>query len=146
MRTATTSRSVATPSSSSRRSVQDLLVDRTVELAEAREKNAELITRLRGVLGSDPTEATRAMTWVTRAQEAEKLLLELTEWIRNNPSIEGLLPWGFPHKLRAQLKTIEILHRDQESLGERPGDDEWWTRYATGDNGVERNLPPGEKP
>lgn len=100
------------------------------EEAEAlRERVADLEGRLRGVLNNDPETATRALAWMTRAENAERLLLELVGWIDANPSVVGLLPTGYSARLMAQLKLVSILKRDQEALAERSPEDEWWEAW-----------------
>lgn len=106
------------------------LLDRALEAEDARDvalaRVADLESRLRGVLNNDPETASRALAWVSRAENAERLLLELRAWLDENPSVTDLLPTGYASRLTAQLKSVQILKRDQEQLGERPPDDEWW--------------------
>lgn len=109
------------------------LLDRALaaeeEADKARARAADLEERLRGVLNNDPETATRALSWMTRAENAERLLMELLRWIDSNPSVSELLPTGYSSRLIAQLKLVAILKRDQESFAERPPEDEWWESW-----------------
>lgn len=104
-----------------------LLAEEKVEGLEARV--ADLESRLRGVLNNDPETASRALAWMQRAENAERLLLELRGWLDRNPSVGDLLPTGYASRATAQLKTVAILKRDQQALGERPPEDEWWQSW-----------------
>lgn len=109
------------------------LLERVAEAEEerdaARARTLDLEARLRAVLNSNPETATRALAWMTRAENAERLLLELRGWLDANPSVGELLPTGYVSRLMAQLKSVAILHRDQEALAERPPEDEWWESW-----------------
>lgn len=96
------------------------------ERDEARGRISDLEQRLIAVLGSDPTSASRALSWMSRAENSETLLRELAVWLENNKSVGDLLPSGFATRLRTQLKTVEILKRDQAALAEKPPEGEWW--------------------
>lgn len=109
------------------------LLERALLAEEAadklRERISDLEDRLRGVLNNDPETASRALAWMQRAENAERLLLELRGWLDQNPSVADLLPTGYASRMTAQLKTIAILKRDQQALGERPAEDEWWQSW-----------------
>lgn len=113
---------------------QARLLDRALaaeEVAdELRERVGDLEHRLKGVLNNDPETATRAFAWLQRCENAERLLLELRAWLRQNPSVGELLPTGYADRVKAQLKIVEILRRDQASLGERLPEDEWWIGWG----------------
>lgn len=68
--------------------------------------------------------------WMGRVKNAESLLIELEKWLRENPSVRDLLPVGFHTRMRAQLGSVEIMRRDQVSMGESPPDDEWWEGFG----------------
>jgi hypothetical protein len=114
------------PSLSSALSRQELL-DRAfaaeAEAARWRRRADDLEERLGYLVGTEPDDALRATTWITRAELAESLLAELWQWIVENPSVRDLLPTGFPERVNSQLKSLLILKRDQGSLGEVAGDD-----------------------
>lgn len=101
---------------------QDLL-DRAIaaelQLKSRSEELEAVQETLKALLVGDISE-TAAGSWVARAEHAERLLGELVRWIGDNPSVETLLPIGYASRVRAQLHTLEILHRDQEALGEKP--------------------------
>lgn len=101
-----------------------LAAEEALEVAQARITDLE--GRLRGVLNTNPETASRALAWVQRTENAERLLLELRRWLDENPSVADLLPTGFVSRMMAQLKSVAILKRDQEAFGERPPEDEWW--------------------
>lgn len=99
------------------------------EADRLRERIADLEDRLRGVLNNDPETASRALSWMQRCENAESLLLELLGYLDTNPSVTDLLPTGYASRVTAQLKTVAILKRDQQALGERPPEDEWWQSW-----------------
>lgn len=104
-------------------------LDAEEQLQSLQERTTSLELRLRAVLNNDPASATRALAWMGRAQNSEHLLNLLLKWIAENPSVEELLPRGFVERVRAQLHSVEVLKRDQEAFGEKPPDEEWWTRF-----------------
>jgi hypothetical protein len=109
------------------------LLDRALQAEEEADRQRlradDLELRLRGVLNTEPTTASRAFAWVSRAENSERLLLELLRYIDENPSVAELLPTGFATRLMVQLKSVAILKRDQAVFGERPPDDEWWQSW-----------------
>lgn len=104
-------------------------LDAEEQLGSAQERITSLESRLRAVLSNDPASATRALAWMGRAQNSEHLLNLLMKWVTENPSVEELLPRGFVQRVRAQLHSVEVLRRDMEAFGEKPPDEEWWTKW-----------------
>src|ERR1700746_4054536 len=83
-------------------------------------------------LGADPTSACNALSWVTRAEQAEKLLLELLPRIAQRSINTRDFPAGWVAKANAQMATVEIIRRDQVEMFERPPYDAYWTTYVQG--------------
>lgn len=119
----------------------DRALDAEDRLESAQERIADLESRLRGVLGAEPESAVRALAWMSRAENAERLLLELAKYLAENPSLIELLPSGFDVRLRTQLNAVEIQRRDQQTMGERPPDDEWWQSWRNDDIRTTREQP-----
>ncbi len=102
------------PEPLSKRELLDRAVEAEVGLESARARAAELESRLRAILGEDPEVArARGEAWENRAVNAERLLTELHGWLRDNPSVAGLLPTGFDGRLSAQLQAAAT----EESTG-----------------------------
>lgn len=116
----------------------DRALDAEERLESAQARIADLESRLRGVLGAEPESAVRALAWMSRAENAEKLLIELARYLDENPSLIELLPTGYDTRLRTQLRTVEIQRRDQETMGEKPAEDEWWSGYQVGEHRLQR--------
>lgn len=95
------------------------------EALRARIKDLE--ERMVAALNADPSTATQALAWIGRAESAESLLKELKRYIDQRSVDRGQFPNGFVTRLEAQLKSVEILTRDQARLAERPVDDDYWT-------------------
>ena len=95
------------------------------QLEASRERAADLEKRLRAVLNSEPESASRALSWISRAENAEKLL----EAIVSTPAGRAVLAPSTLTRIEAQLHTIVILKRDQEAMGERPSEEEWWEEW-----------------
>lgn len=95
-------------------------------LEAAEERIADLTSRLQGVLNNEPESASRALSWVGRAQNAEKLLLEIVQ-----AKLE--MPPPLAARVRAQLQSVVILRRDQAALGEKPPDEAWWQGWTASD-------------
>lgn len=112
------------------------------KLERAQERVVDLERRLRASLNADATTASQALSWVSRAEAAEKLLAELMHYI-NQRSIEtGHFPPGWVASAQAQLKAVEILKRDLDKLAERPSEEDYWTMIDDPKAGrtVGRNL------
>lgn len=110
------------------------------QLESCRKRAEELEARLRSALNAEPTSATRALSWITRAQNGEKLLIE----IMRDPTVAVALPQSLHTRIEAQLHTVEILRRDQEKLGESPPSEEWWETWRTSE-GRSFMRPSGER-
>lgn len=95
------------------------------QLESANARVAELEARLRSALNAEPTSASRALSWITRAQEAERFLLAITA----DAKIMATLPPPLRTRIEAQLRTVEILRRDQARFGESPTDEEYWETW-----------------
>lgn len=106
-----------------------------------RERVEDLEGRLVAALNADPSTATRALSWIGRAEQAERLLKEVKRYIDQRSLDRGKFPNGFVTRLEAQLKTVEILERDQANLAEKPVDNDYWTTHvdAKGHRGVVRD-------
>ncbi len=90
---------------------------------------ADLESRMRGALNADPTTASRALSWVGRAEQAERLLEEVLRFVSQRSLNTTDFPPGWVTRAEAQVKAVGILKRDQEKFAERP-DDDYWTRYT----------------
>jgi hypothetical protein len=99
------------------------------ELVEGlRERIADLELRVRGAIGADPTTASRALSWVGRAELSENLLIELMRRIDQGSIDTGHFPAGWVARCRAQMKAVEVLRRDQAEMAEPPSNpDAYWT-------------------
>lgn len=108
----------------------DQIIDRALAAEEENERLAarceELTRRLLGALDADPTTASQALSWVGRAEQAEKLLDELLRYIRQRSLDTSHFPPGWVARAMSQMKAVEILKRDQAALAERPPDDDYW--------------------
>jgi hypothetical protein len=107
------------------------LLDRALaaeeEVERLREREADLLKRLQGVLGSDPTTAVRALSWMHRAENGEQLIREIVREAKVGQGIRSTdLPSGWLARAEAQIKALDILRRDQAELMERPTDGEAW--------------------
>lgn len=109
---------------------------------EARDERIEDLTgRLKAVLNNEPESASRALSWIGRAENAESLLIELVKKLS-----DGRVPMealgedarSLITRIKAQLHTVTILRRDQAALGEKPPDNEWWESWK--DEGEGRPL------
>jgi hypothetical protein len=108
------------------------------ERADALVERVSLLERrLRAALNAEPTSATRALSWVGRAENAEALLRELDRFIGQRAIDVTEFPAGWVARVTAQLKLLELLRRDDEKVFERPPDEEWWERYdVEGSRGI----------
>jgi hypothetical protein len=108
------------------------------ERADALVERVSLLERrLRAALNAEPTSATRALSWVGRAENAEALLRELDRFIGQRAIDVTEFPAGWVARVTAQLKLLELLRRDDEKAFERPPDEEWWERYdVEGSRGI----------
>lgn len=104
-----------------------LAAQERADAAEAR--SADLESRLRAALNADPTTASRALSWVSRAECAERLVEQIVAYLDQRSLSSGDLPQGWEATARSQLKAVELLRRDQAKLAERPGGngEEYWT-------------------
>lgn len=97
------------------------------QLESARERIDDLEGKLKSAFNAEPTSASRALSWIGRAQNAERLLVQI---VRDYGA--ELLP-SLRTQIEAQLHTVEILRRDQEALGESPPSEEWWESWRDSD-------------
>jgi hypothetical protein len=120
------------------------------EVDALKERVKDLEARLKGVLGSDPTTAVRALSWIHRAENGEKLIRDLVHDVNVGQGIRSTdLPPGWLASAEAQLAALQILKRDQEQMAERPSEDESWEQMKDGQvrridlaRGVSRRLVP----
>lgn len=98
-------------------------------LERALARIADLELRMRGALNADPTTASRALSWVGRAELAEGLLGEAMRFVRQRSLNTQDFPPGWVARTEAQLASVVLLKRDQERFAERP-DDDYWTTYV----------------
>lgn len=99
-----------------------------------RKRAEDLEKRIKAVLNSEPESASRALSWIGRAEQSEKLLIE----IALDPKIAATLPPSLLTRIKAQLHTVVILRRDQEAMGERPSEEEWWQSWREAEGRVTR--------
>lgn len=115
------------------RSLLDRALAAEEEVERLREREQDLLQRLRGMLGSEPTTAIRAMSWMTRAEEGERLIGEIMlEVVRGQGIGATDLPPGWVARAEAQLAALVILKRDQAELMEAPDAEEDWEQYSDG--------------
>lgn len=113
----------------------DQILDRALEAedrAERAEKRvADLEGRLRAALSADPTTASRALSWIGRAEQAEDLVAELLRYIDQRAIETGHFPPGWVTRAQSQMKAVAILRRDQAEMAEKPENaDEYWTTFV----------------
>jgi hypothetical protein len=113
-----------------------LAAEERADAAEAR--LADLEARLRSAINADPTTASRALSWIGRAEEAERLLRQLMLFIEQRSIDTREFPGGWVERTRSQLRAVDILNRDLHHLVERPEDDDYWatTVQPTGEKGI----------
>jgi len=106
-------------------------LDAEERLDKAKARIDDLESRLKAAMGADPSTATRALSWVGRAETSERLVAEVLRLVdqRSLPSTD--LPAGWVARAEAQMRSVAILKRDQAKLGEKPPDEEYWTRFRT---------------
>jgi hypothetical protein len=113
----------------------DQILDRALE-AEDRAEKAEkrvrdLEGRLRAALSADPTTASRALSWIGRAEQAERLIEELMRFIDQRAIDTRDFPGGWVARAQAQMRAVDILRRDQAEMAEKPENaDEYWTTFV----------------
>jgi hypothetical protein len=90
-----------------------------------KDRVADLESRLRGALNSDPTTAVKAMSWMHRAENGEQLIKEAALAVKRGEIKSTDLPSGWLARAEAQIAALEILGRDQAELMGEPGDESW---------------------
>lgn len=93
----------------------------------------DLEGRLKAALNADPTTASRALSWIGRAEQAEALVHEVLRYVAQRSLSSTDLPNGWVPRAEAQLKSVEILVRDMKELAERPN--ETWVDYVERESG-----------
>jgi hypothetical protein len=124
-----------------RRSPLERALEAEERADELEARVGDLLGRLKGVLGSDPTSAVRALSWMSRAENGEKLIQEIVSSDMRSTD----LPPGWLTRAEAQLAALRILKRDQRELTESAPDDEWWEQYANGYATVRPGRPKGDR-
>lgn len=89
---------------------------------------ADLESRFKSALNADPTTASRALSWIGRAENAEALVREVLRYVEQRSVSATDLPGGWVARAEAQIKAVDILVRDMRELTERP--DETWADYT----------------
>lgn len=107
-----------------------LAAEEQVENLKARVRDLE--ERLKGVLGSDPTTAIRALAWMSRAENGEGLIGQILTSARAGEIKSTDLPPGWLARAEAQISALAILKRDQAEMAEAPGDGESWETMQNG--------------
>jgi hypothetical protein len=92
----------------------------------------DLNVRLKGALNSEPTTAVRALSWMHRAENGEKLIAEVAQQAKDGLIGTSELPAGWLARAEAQLAALKILRRDHEQLMEVPDADEAWEKLEDG--------------
>jgi hypothetical protein len=111
-----------------------LAAEDQVEALQTRVKDLE--DRLKGVLNTDPTTATRALAWMHRAENGEDLIGAVLTSARAGEINSTALPPGWLARAEAQMKALDILRRDEKQLMDAP-DDETWEQW-------QKNYPNGK--
>ena len=111
-------------------------LDRALE-ADARAESlaarvADLEQRLRAAINAEPTTASRALSWVGRAESAESLVRQILRFVDQRSLSGHELPDGWVAMARAQMKAVAVMDRDLHALVERPGDGEFWSQIVDG--------------
>ena len=111
--------------------IERQLLERALRAEEARDeaerRAADMEVRLRGALNADPSTATRALSWVGRAEAAEQLVSAVLRHVGQRSLEATALPPGWVSRATAQMKAVEVLQRDLQHLIERPPDTDYWT-------------------
>jgi hypothetical protein len=102
-----------------------LLAEERVEELEGRVRDLE--SRLRGALNADPTTASSALSWISRAENGERLLGALLRRIGQRSIDTREFPDGWVAQAEGQMRTVTILKRDQAAMAERPDAQDYWT-------------------
>lgn len=109
------------------------LLERALEAQEEndklRERVADLESRLKAALNADPSTASRALSWIGRAEQAETLVRQVLLFVKQRSLDTTHFPPGWVARAEAQIKTVEVLERDLRHLAERPPDDDYWTTF-----------------
>lgn len=94
------------------------------------ERIADLESRMRAALNADPTTASRALSWIGRAENAESLLAKLLLFIDQRAVDTSKFPGGWVSQAQAQMKAVAVMNRDLTPLAERPEDNAYWTTHV----------------
>ncbi len=117
-------------------------LDRAVAAEDRAEKAEEHVERLRravsAAMAMDPTTASQALSWIGRAENAERLVERVLLHVKQRSLSTTDLPPGWLAQAEAQMKSVEILRRDQEQLAERPADEDYWVTEVDPNSGVRR--------
>lgn len=123
------------------------LLERANEAEDRADALQRQVDALRGslqaALNMDPTAASRAVAWVGRAENSERLVGEVLRYVKQRSITSIELPPGWVTRAEAQLRAVEIMHRD---LGlERPDEGDYWATGVTPDGRrtVMRDDPQG---
>lgn len=94
---------------------------------------ADLELRIKSALNADPTTATRALSWISRAEEGESMLMEIVNMVGAHELKGTDLPPGWVSRAQAQLAAVAIMRRDLTPLTEKPS--ESWSDYVQSHDG-----------
>lgn len=100
---------------------------------EALKRINDLEHRLKAAINADPTTASRALSWIGRAERSEALVAEVLRYVRQRSISQTDLPGGWVARAQAQMKSVEILNRDLAPLAEKP--EESWEQYTERESG-----------
>lgn len=101
------------------------------ERDQALDRIAELQLRMKAIVNSDPVTASQALSWIGRAENAEKLLREIVNAVKGGKLGAADFPAGWYTRIESQLASVSILERDNKVLGERPPEDTKWETFET---------------
>lgn len=108
-------------------------LDAEDERDELRVRVADLEGRLKSALNADPTTATRALSWISRAETGEGLISEVLRYVAQRSLSSTDLPAGWVARAEAQVASVRVMTRDLRELTEQP--DEKWADYVERSSG-----------
>lgn len=116
------------------------LLERALAAEEARDEAARKLAvlegRLRAALNADPTTASRALSWIGRAEAAETLVKQVLRYVDQRSLASSALPPGWVARAEAQMRALKILQRDMPDLDKPSQDpDEIWATYVERESG-----------
>lgn len=113
------------------------LLQRALDAEDERDELQRRLTdmegRFKAALNADPTTASRALSWIGRAERSEDLIRQVLGYVKQRSLSSTDLPNGWVARAEAQIAAVRILERDMRELTEKP--DETWADYTERESG-----------